>query len=46
MLQLPGQSIIKDMNHLQEIGLLQRVSSKTDGHWKTIASYDVIEVFD
>lgn len=39
------RTIIKDMNFLQEIGLLQRVGSKKDGHWEVIAPDDVLEVF-
>lgn len=40
------RTIIKDMNYLREIGLLQRVGSKKEGHWEIIAPEDVIEVFD
>lgn len=40
------RTIIKDMKVLQEIGLLQRVGSKKEGHWEVITPDDIIEVFD
>ena len=40
------RTIIKDMNYLQEIGLLQRVGSKKDGHWEIIAPDDIVKIFD
>lgn len=37
------RTIIKDMNILQEYGLLTRIGGKKDGHWESILSSDVIE---
>lgn len=41
-----ARTIIKDMKVLQEVGLLQRVGSKKEGHWEVIVPDDIIEVFD
>lgn len=40
------RTIIKDMKVLQEVGLLQRVGSKKEGHWDVIVPDAIIEVFD
>lgn len=41
-----ARTIIKDMKVLQEVGLLQRVGSKKEGHWEVIVPDAIIEVFD
>jgi len=40
-----SRTIIKDMNRLQELGMLKRVGSRTKGSWLAISPDDIVEEF-